>query len=81
VLHFFEVYQQAPDLPVNFYGFREALIAPADHDAERAGDRRQRDPRPAPPGEAAGVATTPRCLVTSIRAPIAAPLIDAAACG
>ncbi|MDQ2896413.1 MAG: hypothetical protein M3Y09_12360 [Actinomycetota bacterium] len=35
LLDFFEVYEQAPDLPVNFYGFRNALTAPADHDAER----------------------------------------------
>jgi hypothetical protein len=31
LLDFFEVYQQASELPVNFYRFREAVIAPADH--------------------------------------------------
>jgi len=35
LLDFFEVYEQAPDLPVNFYGFRETFIAPPNHDAER----------------------------------------------
>jgi hypothetical protein len=35
LLDFFEVYQQASGLPVNFYGFREAFIAPVDHAAER----------------------------------------------
>lgn len=35
LLDFFEVYREASDLPMNFYGFREAFIAPADHDAER----------------------------------------------
>jgi len=35
LLDFFEVYEQAPNLPVNFYAFREAFIARADHDAER----------------------------------------------
>lgn len=35
LLDFFEVYEQAPDLPVNFYSFRETFIAPANHDAKR----------------------------------------------
>jgi hypothetical protein len=35
LLDFFEVYQEASDLPVNFSAFREAFIAPADRGAER----------------------------------------------